>query len=242
MGDLIPLISAAVQIGSAFYAKNVGSDASSDVARIQTGLLNEATNLQMEFLKINRADIMDAVEKGEIDLQDGFRLASEQIEKVAGTETLNKALDLIKNPEGIYESPDIQSQVGVGNEAVSKVFGGAADPQTAAIDEFSRNIAATKLTSTINRLLPKIQRETEGQNILANLNADQGVSLADLKVGGATRTANLTRAATPGITGSMENVGRVNLIDDINQSSLKTNLLQNVNDTGFQLAELFSKR
>lgn len=227
-------------IGS-IAGSQTASAASEEAAAIQAGLLDEATQLQMDFLGENRTDIRDAVDAGIIDLQEGYSKAMETMRPVSGAGNLNQALDLIQDPIGVYTQPQTQAMQGAGESAAASMYGDAVTPGTlAASSDLGKNMAATRLSDIIRRMTPSINREVSGSQTMANLASGQGSALANLRVGGVADVANVTGSSVPGIASSIEGVGSVGAANIINQANTRTNLTQNLASLGVQGAQLFS--
>jgi len=217
-GIATAIVGAAVIGGGAMYmASENASDASNQAASMQASSQNNATAMQMQYLREQRADIAEAVESGLIDLEAGFSSAlsdldtgyttsveeikagySEargQISPMTELGTYNTALGLLEDPGSVMDRPGVQFQYDQGMEAMQSMNsrvsgGGVSGTSMKAAMEYGQNFASQALDDEINRLFPFINMSAANRVNMANMAMGEGKDLAGISDTYAANRAN----------------------------------------------------
>jgi len=240
-------ILAAGAIGGAtgIYGAHVASGAAKDAAKIQAGAQAYSTKTQMDYLEETRADIAEAVKAGIIDLDTGFNMAIKQFEPLTGLDEYNAARQLLNDPESIMDRPSTQFQYGQGVDALQSAFsrtsgGGVSGPAMKGAMEYGQNFASTALDAELNRLFPFINTAIGARSNISNLYQGLGTSKANIRLGGATGTANIGAQMMPSIAQGMSNQGNIAASGIINQANIKTGLYSDLANLGTDMAMLYA--
>ena len=225
--------SAVIGAGASMYASSKASDASSEAAAAQSSAQTSSTAMQMAFLREQRADIADAVEKGLIDLDSGFNMAIQELQPYTGMEEYNTARNLLNDPNAIMDRPSTQFQYGVGMEALKGQTsmasgGGVSGRSMKAAMEYGQNFASQALDTELNRLFPFINMASSARSNIAGMEVSRGTSKANLRVGGAAGLAGATGAASSGIAAGIQNQGNIAAANAINQGNIAGANAQNI--------------
>jgi len=223
------------------------SKASSSAAETQSDATIQATELQLEYLRETRADIAEAVESGQIDLDTGFNMAIAELEPIAGMDTYNQALELLQNPESVFDRPGIQYQYDQGMEALNarlskSTGGGISGPGMKAAMEYGQNFAASALDQELARLSPFIDRSIAAKTNIANLYSGLGTSKANLGVGGAGQIAGVTGQVIPAVASGIQQMGNYAATNQINQANISTNLMSNLSKTVSDMGMMYDMK
>lgn len=224
--------------GSMLAAKSQG-DAVESAAASQSASNIAATQMQLDFLRENRADIAEAVEAGLIDLDQGFNLAISELQPLTSLDELNQARRLLVDPSSLANRPSYQFQYGQGVEALQSAFsrgsgGGLSGRGLMEAQRFGQNLASTALDQELNRLFPFINTAVQARSNIGQLQASRGSSMANLRLGGATGQANVSGQYAPGIAAGMQNQGLIQANQAIQGANVQTGLLSNLVNVGTQ--------
>jgi hypothetical protein len=219
-------------------SKNQG-DAVESAAASQSASNIASTQMQLDFLRENRADIAEAVEAGLIDLEQGFNLAMQELQPLTGLEEYNQARGLLADPSSLAERPSYQFQFGQGTEALQGAFsrgsgGGLSGRGVQAAQQFGQNLASTALDQELQRLFPFINTAVQARGNISQLEASRGSAIANLRLGGATGQANVSGQYAPGIAAGMQNQGLIQANQAIQGANVQTGLLSNLANVGTQ--------
>lgn len=225
--------------GSMLAARSQGKAVTS-AANTQAGATLAATQMQLDFLRENREDIAKAVEAGEIDLEQGFNLAIQELQPMAGLDELNQARGLLQDPSSLAERPSYQFQFGQGIEALQGAFsrtsgGGLSGRGIQAAQQYGQNLASTALDAELNRLFPFINLASQTRGNISNLQAYKGSALANLRLGGATGQAGISGQYAPGIAAGIMQQGAIGANQAIQGANIQTGLYSNLTNVGTQL-------
>jgi len=262
-------IGGAAVVGGAvgIYASNNASSASSNAANMQSESTREATKIQADtqkqieemqlaFLREQRADIAKAVESGLVDLQTGFDAAVSQLQPSANLGAIGDYQNLISNPESVMERPAVKAQFDQGIEALNAAFsrslgGGTSGPAIKAAIEYGQNFASKALDLELSRIAPLVDIESNANTNIANILINKGTSMANLKLAGATGSASATQAASTNIANSMTNsgnataasiarLGDIGAENEINQANIGSWQASNISSQASNLAMLYA--
>jgi len=183
------------------------SDAAEKAAKTQANATKSATELQYDFLRQNRAEIADAVDKGLIDINTGFNAAMDEYMKA------------MNDPDLVMNRPGVKFQYEQGLDALKSGFsrtsgGGLSGPMIKAAQEYGQGFASNALDAELNRLSPYLNLLTGKANATANL-----------RVGGATGTAGITGTAANNISNLTLQGGENAAAAAIRQGNINTNYI-----------------
>lgn len=249
---------AALGAGTSAWAAHEQSGAIGDAAKTSAKASTAATEMQLAFLRENRADIAEAVERGMMDLDSGFSMAISELRGIptgpyAAEGEINQARALLNNPDSIKDRGSYKFQFGQGIEALQSGFsksggGGVSGRTMKAAEEYGQNFAATMLDQEINRLfgvagqsfnMENADRQNQiGQiNNIASLFQNLGSQKANLRVGAASQTANLTGNTANAVAQNTVNTGLMNADAVIQKSNALT---QGVSNAAGGISDLLS--
>lgn len=239
------LAAGALGVGGAAYASKKASSAAEKAAEAQSDALVRSTGLQLQYLRETRADIADAVDKGLIDLKTGFNMAIKELRPLAGMQEYNAARRLLQEPGAIMDRPATQFQFEQGVEALQGAFsrtsgGGVSGPALKAATEYGQNFASLALDAELARLMPFVDIATAARTNIANLYQGRGTSRANLRVGGATGTADVTGQVIPSVASNITAQGNVAASNLINQANITTGLTSGITGNISNLAMLYA--
>jgi hypothetical protein len=217
--------------GTSILGSIMGGNAASDAAAASANASTKAVELQLEYLRETRADIAEAVEKGLIDLDTGFNMAISQMGSLTDLTEYNAYKGLLADPSSVMNRATNKYQYQQGLEALQAAFsksGGLSGISMKSATEYGQNFAAQALDEELNRLLPMINISTGAIQNVANLYSNLGSSKANLRVGGATSTANLTGSTIANVANTIQNQGAINASSMINEANLQNSLFSNL--------------
>jgi hypothetical protein len=230
---------AALGVGGSILAADKQSSAVNSAASSQAQATLASTQMQLDFLRENRADIAEAVEAGLIDLEQGFNLAMQELQPLTGLEEYNQARALLADPSSLADRPSYQFQLEQGTEALQGAFsrgsgGGLSGRGVQAAQEFGQNLASTALDAELNRLFPFINTAVQARSNISQLQASQGSAKANLRLGGATGQANVSGQYAPGIAAGIQSQGNIAANQAILGANVQTGLMSNLANVGTQ--------
>ena len=213
------------------------SSATQAAAATQSDATLQSAEMQLDFLRETRSDIADAVAAGEIDLNAGFNLAIQQLQPYTGTGEYNTARNLLQDPSAIMDRPSTQFQYDQGIEALQAAFsrtsgGGLSGQGVRAAQQFGQNLASTALDAELNRLFPFINSSIQARGNIANFEASRGSALANLRLGGAAGSAQVSGQFVPGIAAGVQQQGNIAANALIQGANVQTGLYSNLANIG----------
>lgn len=200
---------------------------------------------QREWLSQNRADILEAVDAGLIDLQAGFEGAYAELAPFMGLEAQEEIQRLLSDPGSVMTQPGVQEEFerGIGNlqAAVSTESGGGPSGRgIVAATEYGQNFASAKLDEALGRVEPFADLSQNVRSNVANLYSGLGTSTSNLRSGAVTGMANLTGTAGQNIAGTLASSGQNQASGIINAANATVGGYQNFANLAAQGAALFS--
>jgi hypothetical protein len=215
--------------------KQAGALAGAADSQAQATLMS--TQMQLEFLRENRADVAEAVEAGLIDLDSGFNFAIAQLEPFAGTQELNAARGLLQDPSSLAERGSYKFALDQGTEAMQGAFsrtsgGGLSGRGIKESQRFGQNLASSALDAELNRLFPFFNLSAQANQNIGQFEAIRGSAKANLRLGGSTGQATVSGQYAPGIAAGIQNQGNIAANSLIQGSNLQTGLYSNLANAG----------
>lgn len=206
-------------------------------AQSQAAATMQSTQMQLDYLRETDENIAAAVEQGLIDLDTGFNMAIQQLQPMTGMEEYNAARGLLQDPSSVMDRPSVQWQYDQGIDAMQSAFsvssgGGISGQGLAAAQKYGQNLASTALDAELNRLFPFINISNQARSQIAGVEAGRGQMAANLRVGGATKTAQITGQAIPGIAQGIQSQGDIAAAAGINQANVYANNMSNMANLG----------
>lgn len=142
----------------------------------------QATQQQLEYLQ-------DAMDKGLIDIDEGYRVAQQLLQQYNEPWAYNKARKYLESPQGpqdIMSLPGVQFQYEQGQKTLENLLskttgGGVSGDIMKAAQEYGQGFASTQLDAALNRLSPYVETGYESATNLANLAAKRGLNRAGLR-------------------------------------------------------------
>lgn len=230
----MPITMAMAILGGAALTAGAGYLAS----RGQTRAATESTNIQLEALREQRADLAAAVDAGIIDLDSAYEAAIGELQPLAtaGMEEMNVARKLLMDPSAIMDRPGTRFQMEQGTEALQAAFsrtsgGGLSGRAIKAATEYGQNFAATALDRELARLQPFINIGVTAKTNIAQMGVGLGTSKANIRLGLGTQLANLTGQA-----------GQVSGALPITKQNITTDLLSGLTGQGTNILSLMALR
>jgi len=246
LAEIMEWVGPIASIWGAVQGADIAKDANSQATQVSTGATQRANALMMEWLEINRSDIAEAVKSGTADLDTGFTQAIERIQPFVDTGAVNRATDLATGKTPASADPSIKAQTAQGagavNNLATRMVGGKKDKIVDAALEYGSNYASTFLDAAINRTLPRATRSLEASTNISNIQSGLGRAKADLGVGGAAKTSNITGGVIPNVAAGMGDINLTNTASGINRANINTNLTSDLLNVGNQAAALFSRK
>jgi len=236
---------AVVGAGASYLAGKEQSKAIKKSGDAQAAAMMASQEMQLEFLREQRADIAEAVEAGLIDLESGINAAIAEMRPEERLGAIQNYANLLQDPSAVFQRPGVQYQYDKGIEALQAGFsrtagGGMSGPVLQAAQEYGQNFAAMALDAELSRLEPLMNIETAARSRISNLEADRGRMMANLRLTGATGTAGATGAAAPGIAATITGAGAANAWSKIQRANVGTNVMSDLTNIGVDLANMIA--
>jgi len=237
----------ALAVGGSIFGASQASKASEKAARTQGNTAVATTQMQLDFLRETRADIADAVDAGLIDLDTGLNMAvmslTGGVDLGGGFSPIQEYIRTLQSPEGAMARPAGQYFYNRGLEALRAAYsrsagGGVSGPAMIAAMEYGQNYAANQL----DQELARIGNLIPVQSNIAAMRYGTGGTKANLRVGGATGSANITGQAIPGLTATSLMQGNAAATNYINQANIASTLASSVGNQASDLALLYALR
>lgn len=232
---------AALGTAASVYSGSKASSAAKSAAKTQAASSNYATDMQMKFLEENRADINKAVKAGLIDLDTGFNMAIQQLQPFADQSLVNRYTSILNDPSSVLNTPTNKYQFQQGVEALQAAFskssgGGPSGNAFKAAMEYGQNFASTLIDQELARLEPTLNARSN----IASLYSSLGTGKSNLRIGGATGSAQITGSAAPSIASTIMSSGNANAAGTINAANAWTGTINSITDNVSNLAALYA--
>jgi hypothetical protein len=247
MSSTIAAVAAGALIsgGIGYLSSKSSSKAAEKASDAQVESQDKSMELQLEFLREQRADIAEAVEAGLIDINEGINMAISEMRPEEQLGAIQNYASLLQDPNAIFDRPGVQFQFDQGVEAMQAGFsktagGGVSGPSLKAATEYGQNYASLALDDELRRLEPLMNIETAARTRISNLEADRGRMEANLRLGGAAGLSNATGAAAPGMAATITNSGNAQAGKYINQANANTALMSNLAGGAQDLAYMYA--
>lgn len=221
------------------------AEAAISAAETQAGATSRSIAFQRKWLEQNRADILDAVDAGLVDLQTGFDQAYAEIQPFMSLDAQDEVQRLLADPMSVATQPGVMEEFnrGVGNlqSALSTESGGGVSGRgIVAATEYGQDFATAKLDEALSRVEPFADLAANARVNAANLYSNLGTQSTNLRSGAVSGMANLTGSTGANIANTLTTSGSNQAGGIINAANATIGGYQNIANVAAQGAALFS--